>query len=86
MKWVFYFAEGNLTSEVVDQREIKRITDALDQNCQGWLHLPGPKLDARINLSLVKCVTCEELKDPNQPVLIEEGETIPILEEACTEA
>ncbi len=83
IRWIFFFEEGNIKSDVSNEEEDNRISDFVDQNPEGTLYLPGDTLDLYVNLNRVKCIArqivdeeAEKLaqakKTPEIPVVIPE--------------
>lgn len=55
IRWIFFFEEGNVKSDVKNEEEDKRIQEFVDANPKGILQLPAEKCDIYINLDRVKC-------------------------------
>jgi len=62
IRWVFFFEEGNVKTDVTKEDEDKRIQEFIDSNPRGTLYLPSEKVDIYINLDRVKCF-CRSIVD-----------------------
>ncbi len=54
IRWIFFFEEGNVKSDVTDEQEDARIQEFLESNPKGILHLPAGDTDIYVNLDRVK--------------------------------
>lgn len=62
IRWVFFFEEGNVKTDVTKEEEDVRIQEFVDANPKGILQLPTGKVDIYINLDRVKCF-CRSIID-----------------------
>ena len=62
IRWTFFFEEGNVKSDVKEEKEDERIAEFIDNNRSGWLDLPGDELDIAVNMAHVKCVVRQVVK------------------------
>ena len=72
-RWVFYFGEGNVVTDLESEDQDKRLQDILADQKDGFITFPAGKLDIYANLSLVKCITREQIEQKQQ-------EDIPVIE------
>lgn len=70
IRWSFYFEEGSLAVDVLNEAEDQRISNAIN-NSDELLFAPGQGRDAYINLLMVKCIVREEV-----PEVIEEAKPL----------
>ncbi len=56
-RWMFYFEEGSVKSEVTSDQEDARIRHFVKKNPKGTLHLPSPEVDIWVNFDRVKAFT-----------------------------
>ena len=78
IRWVFYFQEGSVVTDLESEIEDMRLQDVLADQKEGFVTFPSGKLDVYANLSLVKCITREQLEEKKQ-------EDIPVIEPELVE-
>ena len=71
-RWMFYFDNGHIASDVDSDCQDSLIQDALESGTAPIICVPAGKLTAYVNLEKVKCTTREEI----DPVEILEPEVI----------
>lgn len=72
IRWMFFFDEGNVKSDLTNEQEDKRIEEFLLENGQGMLRLPGDHADILVNLSRVKCISRQEVDLEAEKKFLEE--------------
>lgn len=57
VRWMFYFEEGSVNSDLSSQEEDARIREALTCGTNQILTLPHTEMEIWVNLNHVKCTT-----------------------------
>jgi len=62
IRWTFFFEEGNVKTDVKEEKEDARIFDFVNDSSSSVLLLPGDGTDLYVNLNHVKCIARRSAK------------------------
>jgi len=74
IRWMFFFNEGSVKSDVTKEPEDTRIAEFIGDNPKGLLALPGDTADIYINLDLVKCITRQIVDEAAEKLALEQAQ------------
>jgi uncharacterized protein YpmS len=64
IRWTFFFDEGSVQNDVIEEEENLRISQILEQKeLSGWISVAGKDTDILINLARVKMIAKQLLDE-----------------------